>query len=71
MRLGLGFVELVILLAVGAIFVFALSGAFRRRGSASGGANQLHPNLKQCPGCGASLDQNVDACPQCGLRISA
>lgn len=71
MRLGIGFVELVILLTIGAIIVFAISGAFRRRGSASGGANQLHPNLKQCPGCGAPLSQQVDACPQCGLRISA
>lgn len=71
MRIGIGWIEMVILLIIGGFVVFVLAGAFRRRGSASGGSNQLHPNLKQCPGCGARIGENVDACPQCGLRISA
>ena len=71
MRVGIGPIEMVILLIIGGVIFFVLFAAFRRRGSASGGGNQLHPNLKKCPGCGAPTDDAKDVCPHCGLRISA
>lgn len=72
MRAGIGVMGLIILLIFGGLLVVAVIGTLGRRRSASTGpTNQPHPELKQCPGCGAPTATNLDVCPHCGLRISA
>lgn len=70
MAVGIGPIEIVILLATGGAFLYGVSTLFRRRGPGSGGDNPLHPHLQKCPGCGASIPQNSDFCGKCGLRIA-
>lgn len=71
MGMAVGLIEviiLVIMLVVIAMIVRAVIGG--RRGSVGGDVNRPHPQLRQCPGCGARIENDADFCPQCGLRIS-
>ena len=72
MHVGIGPIEVLILVGVAVVFAMVARGLFgRRTGSVGGDVNLPHPQLKQCPGCGAPITVTADACPQCGLRISA
>lgn len=68
----ISFFGIIVLAVVGVLAVrlinFFLGGARGSGTKASG--SPLHPNLKQCPGCGAPLDASLDVCSQCGLRIA-
>lgn len=61
-------IGLILLVLIGFFVVLAVKSLFAR--SSGSGGNLPHPNLKQCPGCGAPLTESSDVCPQCGLRIS-
>jgi hypothetical protein len=65
--MGIGIIELVIILAVlgliGAIVAgLVLSLATRRPGGLSGN----NPNLRPCPDCGHFISVRAAACPHCG-----
>lgn len=70
-NVGIGPIELVIMLLTVALIVAGLSGVFgRRRKSATEDGNPTHPQLKKCPGCGAAVESTADNCAQCGLRLA-
>lgn len=36
----------------------------------AGGGRPSHPQLRDCPGCGARISVQNSFCPDCGLRVS-
>lgn len=74
MRVGIGPVELVILLVTFAVIMLVVILPVARYifgTRADDGGNQPHPQLKKCPGCGAEITQGSERCPSCGLRVTA
>lgn len=69
MNFAIGPLEVIILGVIVGILVLKRTLGARDK-SLADTTKQSHPNLQQCPGCGAHVSPENDNCPACGLRIS-